>query len=164
MTERGGAIICCRILAHPLFPRRYYLNYLNDKERGAIIFCRTLAPPPPPPHPNTPPPKPQYLTILMTERGGAIVFVGVLAGFWRLPALPRYTTAYGCIDYCNSLSYGLSDYCFKFLIDYKKILITTVHIFCKLPKFHHIPDVLMAFSFWFWFWFCFCNQQDFSHI
>ena len=72
------------------------LIYLNDKRRGAIIFCRILAPPQcPPPTPDvtiliyrndrerghhmnfsaspTPPPHtpqtPQYLFILMTERG-----------------------------------------------------------------------------------------------
>ena len=42
------------------------LNYLKDRE-GAIIFYTILAPPPPPqcPLPQTP----QYLTILMPERG-----------------------------------------------------------------------------------------------
>ena len=39
------------------------LNYILMTERGGtIIFCRILMPPPPP---STP----QYLTILMTERG-----------------------------------------------------------------------------------------------
>ena len=28
-------------------------------------------------------------------------------------------------------------------IDYKQIMNSAVHIFCKLPKFHHISDVLM---------------------
>ena len=46
MTERGGAMICCWILAPPL-PDATILNYLNDKEGGAIIFCRILAPPSP---------------------------------------------------------------------------------------------------------------------
>ena len=38
--------------------------------RDAIIFVGFLRPPPPMPPPLTP----QYLTILMTERGGAIIF------------------------------------------------------------------------------------------
>ena len=38
-------------------------------------FCRILAPPNAPPPPLTP----KYLTILMTERGGAIVFCRILA-------------------------------------------------------------------------------------
>ena len=69
MTERGGTIIFCRILAPPQCPPPHtsptpqYLFILM----GVIIFCRILAPPqcPPPPHPQTP----QYLTILRTERG-----------------------------------------------------------------------------------------------
>ena len=50
MTERGGHIIFCRILAPPS-PDAKILNYLNDRERGggAIIFCRILAPPNAPP-------------------------------------------------------------------------------------------------------------------
>ena len=44
------------------YPDATILNYLNDREGGAIIFCRIL----PPPLSQTP----QYLTILMTGRGG----------------------------------------------------------------------------------------------
>ena len=44
--------------------------YLNDRDRGG----GDLAPP------NAPPPLTQhYLTILMTERGGAIIFCRILA-------------------------------------------------------------------------------------
>ena len=49
------------------------LYYLNDRDEGRYYFCRILAPPPPL--------TPQYLTILMTERGRALYFVG----FWRPP-------------------------------------------------------------------------------
>ena len=62
-TERGGGHTFSRILAPPQCPPSpdaTILNYLNDRERGAIL-CRTL-----PPLPQTP----QYLTILMTVRGG----------------------------------------------------------------------------------------------
>ena len=51
------------------------LNYLNDREGGggcAIIFCRILTPLPLPQTPH-------YLPILMTERGGAIIFYRILA-------------------------------------------------------------------------------------
>ena len=64
LTERGGAagITFYRILAPPS-PDATILNYRNDREGGAIILCRVLAP-----LPQTP----QYLTILMTgRRGGA---------------------------------------------------------------------------------------------
>ena len=67
MTERGGAIIICRILAPPNAPppqTPQYYNYLNDREReGAIIFLM-------PPMPLPLFPTPQYLTILMTGKGG----------------------------------------------------------------------------------------------
>ena len=67
MTVRGGATIFCMISPPPPPPDATILNYLNDMEGGgAIIICRILAPP------NDPPPQmTQYLTILMTERGGA---------------------------------------------------------------------------------------------
>ena len=73
MTKRGDVIIFCRTLAPPQCPPHSpdatILIYLNDRDRGGdIIFCRILAPPQCPPHPPTP----RYLTILMTERGGAI--------------------------------------------------------------------------------------------
>ena len=50
------------------------LNYLNDREGGATIFCRILAPP-------LLPQTPQYLTILMTGRRGAPT--GAFPGFGR---------------------------------------------------------------------------------
>ena len=56
------------------------LNYL--KREGAIILCRILAPPPP--NAPSPSPTPQYLTILMTERGAPLSFVR----FWRPPPPP----------------------------------------------------------------------------
>ena len=72
MTERGDAIIYCKILA-PLnapFTRRHNnYNYLNNREGAPLSFWDFGAPP------NVPPPTqtPQYLTILMTERGGSII-------------------------------------------------------------------------------------------
>ena len=55
------------------------------ERRGAIIFCRILAPL------NAPPPQtPQYLTILLTERGALFSFVG----FWRTPPPPLQTPQY----------------------------------------------------------------------
>ena len=63
------------------------LNYVNGREReGApLFFFRILAPPPPPP------PTPQYLTILMTERGGAIIFCRILAPPMPPPLFPDAT-------------------------------------------------------------------------
>ena len=55
------------------------LYYLNDRDEGRYYFCRILAPPPMPP---TSPDATIYLTILMTERGRALPFVG----FWRPPS------------------------------------------------------------------------------
>ena len=68
MTERGGAIIFIGFWRSPIPPSTdaTKLNYLNDKEEwggGAIIVCRILA------HP--PLQTPQYIRILMTEKGGA---------------------------------------------------------------------------------------------
>ena len=71
-TERGRHYVC-RILAPSMPPTpppsndATILNYLNNREReGAplffIGFWRPLMPPPPPQ-------TPQYLTILITERG-----------------------------------------------------------------------------------------------
>ena len=79
MTERGGAIIRCRILAPT--PDATILNYLNDKEGGTIIFCRIL---PPPPHDTT-------ITILVTVRGGAIIFCRILAPRNAPPPYPDAT-------------------------------------------------------------------------
>ena len=55
MTERGGAIIFCRILAPrnappPLMPQ--YLIILMTERGDAIIFCKILAPAMPPPSPD----------------------------------------------------------------------------------------------------------------
>ena len=56
MTERGGAIIYCRILAPfnaPFTRRHNNYNYLNNKEGGAIIFLGFWrSPMPPPPYPD----------------------------------------------------------------------------------------------------------------
>ena len=109
MTERGGAIIFCSILAPPNAPpsqTQQYLTILVTGSGGAIIFCRILAPPDAPTSPdatilnylddreggaiifcrilaplNAPPPSQtqQYSTILMTGRGGAIIFCRNLA-------------------------------------------------------------------------------------
>ena len=70
-SEGGGAPLSfVRFWRPPPLPDATILNYLNDREwggggGGAIIICRILA------SPNDPPPQmTQYLTILMTERGG----------------------------------------------------------------------------------------------
>ena len=57
-------------------PDATILNYLNDREGvGApLSFVGFWRPPMPPRRPT-----PQYLAILMTERGGAIIFCGILA-------------------------------------------------------------------------------------
>ena len=75
MTEIWGAIVFCRILAPPNDPPpdATILNYLTDREGAGITFSRILAPPNAPP-----PPTPQYLTILMAERGGAIILCRTL--------------------------------------------------------------------------------------
>ena len=74
MTEGGAPLSFCRILAPPPHDSKI-LYYRNDRDEGRYYFYRILAPPPPPmSHPL--PLTPQYLTILMTERGGAIIFVG----------------------------------------------------------------------------------------
>ena len=80
MTEVRDAIIFVGFWRPPQCPPppspdAIILNYLNNRERGRHISCRILASPMPPP-----PQTPQYLTILLTERGGrALPFVG----FWR---------------------------------------------------------------------------------
>ena len=77
LTERGGAIVFCRVLAPPNDPPppdATILNYLRDREGAGITFSRILAPP----NALPPPPTPQYLTILMTERGGAIILCRTL--------------------------------------------------------------------------------------
>ena len=65
-----GAIIVCRILRPPSSPDTTILNYHNDREGvGALlIFVGYLRPPPQ---------TPQYLTILMTE--GGIIFCRIFA-------------------------------------------------------------------------------------
>ena len=126
MTERGGAIIFCRILARPNAPPppdATMLNYLNDRERGRhylFLLWDYGAPQCPPPPDATilnyillterwgaplsfvgfwrspmppPPPTPQYLTILVTDRGGAIIFCGILAPpNASPPPTPQYLT------------------------------------------------------------------------
>ena len=65
--SEGGAPLYFVGFWCPPPPDATILNYLNDREGGggAIIICRILA------SPNDPPPQmTQYLTILMTERGG----------------------------------------------------------------------------------------------
>ena len=84
LNDREGALLSfCRILAPPppMPPHdSKILYYLNDRDEGRYYFCRILAPPSPiPPLPLTP----QYLPILMTERGRALSFVG----FWRPPPM-----------------------------------------------------------------------------
>ena len=67
---RGGARPPCP----PQYANVSIFNYLNDRERGALLsFCGILAPP------QCPPPTiPKYFTILMTEVRDAIIFVGFL--------------------------------------------------------------------------------------
>ena len=45
-----------------------------------------------------------------------------------------------CIDYCNTLLYGLPEYILDRL---QKILNTAAHIFCRVPKFDNISETLM---------------------
>ena len=76
MTERGSAIVFCRILAPPNDPPppdATILNYFTDREETGITFSRILAPPNAPP----PPPTPQYLAILMAERGAPLSYAGL---------------------------------------------------------------------------------------
>ena len=67
LTDREGAVITfSRILAPPPMPPSpdaTILNYLNDREGGRHYLMQDFAPPP---SSQTP----QYLTILMTVRGG----------------------------------------------------------------------------------------------
>ena len=87
MTERGGAIIILKDFSAPNAPPPTipkYFTILMTEMRDAINFVGfwRSRPPPPMPPPMPPPLTPQYLTILMTVRGGgAISFVG----FWRPP-------------------------------------------------------------------------------
>ena len=67
MTKRGGAIIFCRILAPPsISPDATILIYLNDREGAPLSFVEFERLPNAPPHT---PPTPQYLFILIAERG-----------------------------------------------------------------------------------------------
>ena len=59
----------------PLSPDATILKYLNDREERALPFVGFWRPQCPPGPPMTP----QYLTILMTERRGAIIFCRILA-------------------------------------------------------------------------------------
>ena len=89
--ERSGAplFLVGFLLPQCPTPDATILNYFNDRDGGRQYFCRILAPPPPT-HFPPPPLAPQYLTILMTERGGAIIFLG----FWCPPPTqtPQYLT------------------------------------------------------------------------
>ena len=76
---------------------------LNDRDEGRYYFCRTLAPP------NAPPLlTPQYLTILMTERGGGGIICRILA-HPPPPQTPQYFTILmtekgGAIIFCRILA------------------------------------------------------------
>ena len=45
-----------------------------------------------------------------------------------------------CIDYCNSLLYGLSDYSLR---RPQRIMNTAARFLCKIPKFEHITKILL---------------------
>ena len=61
------------------------LNYLNDRERGRHNLLYDFSASQCPPHQTS-----QYLTILMTGKGGAIICVGFLRPLINaLPPLPR---------------------------------------------------------------------------
>ena len=77
MTERGGPLSFCRILAPTNAPHptnQKYFTILMTEMRDAINFVGFWRPPPQCPPPLTP----QYLTILMTVRGGATIFCRIL--------------------------------------------------------------------------------------
>ena len=101
MTKRGRYYLC-KILTPPMPPSHdaTVLNYLNDREReGAPLSFVGFWRPPSSPNAtilnylidrergrhyllldfSAPPLTPQYLTILMTERGGAIMFCRILS-------------------------------------------------------------------------------------
>ena len=80
MTERGRHYLLYNFSAPsmpPPSPEATILIYLNDRE-GAPLFYVGLWRPPPPNAPH-PPQTSQYLTILMTERGSAIIFCRIVA-------------------------------------------------------------------------------------
>ena len=79
MTERGCAIIFCRVLVPPS-PDATIFNYLNDREEWRYYFCRILAPPSP---------TQQYFTILTTDRGVVIIFCRILALAPQCPPPPQ---------------------------------------------------------------------------
>ena len=91
-TEKGkGRHYVCRILAPSMPPSHdaTILNYLNDRERaGAPIFFIGFWRPQ---CPSSSPQTPQYLTILMTERGRHYV-CRILAPPMPPPTTPRYLT------------------------------------------------------------------------
>ena len=103
MTERGGAIIILLDFIAPNAPHdSKMLYYFNDRDGRSYYFGGILAPP------QCPPPlTPQYLTILMTERGRALPLVG----FWGLPMpmMSQYLTILmterkGAIIFCRILA------------------------------------------------------------
>ena len=72
MTERGAPLSFCRILAPPNAPPptiQKYFTMLMTEMRDAINFVGFWRPPLL---------TPQYLTILMTVRGGATIFCRIL--------------------------------------------------------------------------------------
>ena len=96
MTERGGAIIFCRVWRPNDLPQtKQYLSILHDRERGRHYHFVGFRRPPPPPPPMPSPHDSKYFTILMTEMRDAIIFCRILAlfnafvGFWRPPPLPQ---------------------------------------------------------------------------
>ena len=92
MTERGAPLSFCRILSPPQCPPPpdyKILDYLNDRDGGRYYFFRILAPPMPPPTCHL---TPQYLTILMTERGAPLSFCRILSPP-QCPPPPRLQNA-----------------------------------------------------------------------
>ena len=75
----------------PPSPDATILNYLNDSERGRHSLLLDFGAPPP----HTP----QYLTILMTERGGGAPLSFVR--FWRLPMTPPPPPDDTILNYLN---------------------------------------------------------------
>ena len=103
MTERGGAIIFCRSLAPPMTlpPDATILNYLNDREIEGAPLSFCRILASPPP---MPPPAtiPKYFTILMTEMRDAIIFVG----FWRYSMPPPPSPDTTIFNYLNERERG----------------------------------------------------------
>ena len=85
MTERGRHYFFLKDFGAPNapFPQRHNIyNYLNDGERGAIIFYRILVPRAPPPSPNA-----TILNNLNDREGAPLLFFRILTP--PMPPLPR---------------------------------------------------------------------------